>query len=139
MAGGQLPPPCPRPEEVFATNSIPSKDTQGNVFVGIRKHNTYLLHLLNLCLYPDRGEAGDRHPQVELAAELLQRYSRALDPLLLRPYLRNVFQHTVTRTHAERVHCELAVANRPALGTHEVDVGLMRRRAITIDSERVCT
>eukprot|EP01062_Namystynia_karyoxenos_P073737 TRINITY_DN70559_c0_g1_i1.p1 TRINITY_DN70559_c0_g1~~TRINITY_DN70559_c0_g1_i1.p1 ORF type:complete len:1244 (+),score=384.19 TRINITY_DN70559_c0_g1_i1:118-3732(+) len=138
-----------RPEELLASHAIPIKDSRGNIFTGIRKHNTYLLDMLNLCLHPDRGKEADRKPDRDLALELLSRHSRSLDPLQvldlvpadmfaveeMRPYLRQVFHHIVGQSHQERIRCQLAQANQRK---HTVDRGIMQRRSVLIDQERMC-
>eukprot|EP00756_Hemistasia_phaeocysticola_P009587 Hpha_TRINITY_DN14922_c0_g1::TRINITY_DN14922_c0_g1_i1::g.144286::m.144286/K20183/VPS39, VAM6; Vam6/Vps39-like protein vacuolar protein sorting-associated protein 39 len=136
-------------EELFGAHGMPEGDDRGNVFVGVGRHNSYLLDLVNLCLHPDRGEVQDRQPKLQLALELLQRHGSSLDAqqvlrLLpahmlsveqLVPYLRAVFHRHAALSHQEQIRVQLAKANRDK---HKTDLGIMHRRSVVVDQDRTC-
>eukprot|EP01060_Flectonema_neradi_P005298 TRINITY_DN13512_c0_g1_i2.p1 TRINITY_DN13512_c0_g1~~TRINITY_DN13512_c0_g1_i2.p1 ORF type:complete len:1150 (+),score=180.47 TRINITY_DN13512_c0_g1_i2:47-3451(+) len=140
-----------RPDEFFAIHhsNLPIVDNVGNVFVGIRKHNTYLLELLNQALFPARGDHSERKLDIKFPLRLLEQHYTELDPMLvlkmlppdiltvsqIQKYLTRVFQQTASLQHEVMIQKNVAKGNKLK---HEADRALLLSRFVLIDHERPC-
>ena len=140
-----------RPDEFFAIHqtNLPIFDKLGNVFVGIRKHNIYLLELLNQSVFPARGDHSERKLNVEFSLRLLEKHYTEMNPLFvlkmlppdilavsqIQKYLTRVFQQTASLQHEVRIQKNVAQGNKLK---HEADRALLLSRCVVVDHDRTC-
>eukprot|EP01063_Lacrimia_lanifica_P003166 TRINITY_DN11688_c0_g1_i1.p1 TRINITY_DN11688_c0_g1~~TRINITY_DN11688_c0_g1_i1.p1 ORF type:complete len:1082 (+),score=452.94 TRINITY_DN11688_c0_g1_i1:110-3355(+) len=144
-----------RPDEFFSKYAGALKDIDvvgdkhGNVFTGIRKHNTYLMELIKQCMYPPGGREPLHRPDV---IQLLEEHSKSLDPQLvlkiitqgdggkmqlaeLQRYIQQVFLRMASERREVVILKEISNAN---LQQHAVNRTELLNRHVRIDHDRKC-